>query len=55
MLALPKQGLFADGVPQYTSELYLADISVPSGLYGSEALSLQIGVIFSEGDVVRVV
>ena len=54
-LALPKQGLFADGVPQYTGELYLADISVSPGLYGSEVLSLHVGAIFSEGDVVRVV
>ena len=51
-LALPKVGLFAQGVPEYTGELFLADISVPPELYSSPSLSLQVGAIFSESDIV---
>ncbi len=51
-LALPKVGLretFAVG------ELYLADISVPPSLYAREPLNLQVGTIFAQADVVRIV
>jgi NAD(P)H-hydrate epimerase len=54
-LALPKVGLFAQGVPEYTGELFLADISVPPELYSSPSLSLQVGAIFSESDIVKII
>jgi NAD(P)H-hydrate epimerase len=50
-LALPKVGLQAEHVKAQVGELYLADISVPPGLY--EALGLQVGHIFAQADVVR--
>lgn len=52
-LALPKEGLRAQGVESQVGELYLADISVPPGLCASPALSLEVPAIFSESDVVR--
>ncbi len=52
-LALPKAGLRAKGVADHVGELYLADISVPPELYASPALSLQVGHIFAESDIVR--
>lgn len=53
-LALPKEGLRASGVRPLVGDLYLADISVPPELYASERLGLDVGPIFSAGDVVRV-
>ncbi|MGF1467168.1 MAG: NAD(P)H-hydrate epimerase [Sandaracinaceae bacterium] len=52
-LALPKEGLKAgrDNV----GELYLADISVPPGLYGNDALGMDLGPIFATGDVLKLV
>jgi NAD(P)H-hydrate epimerase len=52
-LALPKEGLRAPGVEVCVGELYLADISVPPGLYAEPALALQVGPIFAAGDIVR--
>lgn len=52
-LALPKEGLRADGVEAQVGELYLADISVPPELYAGPALKLTVGHIFSESDVIR--
>jgi NAD(P)H-hydrate epimerase len=52
-LALPKAGLRAAGVEARVGELYLADISVPPGLYAEPALALQVGHIFSASDIVR--
>ncbi len=52
-LALPKAGLLAPGVEAQVGELYLADISVPPSLYGSQALGLQVGPLFAAGDVLR--
>ena len=50
-LALPKEGLRAPGVEERVGELYLADISVPPGLY--KGLELEVGPIFAGSDVVR--
>jgi NAD(P)H-hydrate epimerase len=52
-LALPKEGLRAPGAAGLVGELYLADISVPPSLYSEPALGLDVGPIFSAGDIVR--
>lgn len=52
-LALPKEGLRGTGVQAYTGELYLADISVPPGLYSGPSLGLQVGPIFAENEIIR--
>ncbi|NDJ54310.1 MAG: NAD(P)H-hydrate epimerase [Chloroflexi bacterium] len=52
-LALPKEGLRAEGVKEQVGELYLADISVPPGLYAEPALGLTVGPLFAESDIVR--
>lgn len=52
-LALPKTGLFAAGAIPLTGELYLADISVPPGLYASPALQIDVGPIFADSDIIR--
>lgn len=52
-LALPKEGLRAEGVEAQVGELYLADISVPPQLYASPALNLDVPPIFAESDIVR--
>ena len=53
-LALPKEGLRADGVADHVGELYLADISVPPGLYAKAPLDLQVGPLFARDDIVRI-
>ena len=53
-LALPKEGLRTGGVREAVGELYLADISVPPGLYDSQALGLSPGAIFSREDILRI-
>lgn len=52
-LALPKAGLLADGVAAHVGELYLADISVPPGLYARPTLQLEVDHIFAQSDIVR--
>jgi hypothetical protein len=52
-LALPKEGLRADGVTRHVGELYLADIGVPPSLYAGAALGLEVGPIFASGDILR--
>ena len=52
-LALPKEGLRAPGVEAQVGELYLADISVPPGLYAEGALALVVGNLFAEGEIIR--
>ncbi len=52
-LALPKEGLRVPGIEAQVGELYLADISVPPGLYGGSGLGLNVGSIFAQGDIVR--
>ena len=54
-LAMPKDGLFAEGVAEQTGELYLADISVPPALYKTFSLPTEVGPIFAKGDIVRIV
>ena len=53
-LALPKQGLRADGVAESVGELYLADISVPAGLYAKSPLNKDVGFLFARDDIVRI-
>jgi len=52
-LALPKEGLRADGVTQLVGELYLADIGVPPSLYSGAGLGLDVGPVFATSDIVR--
>lgn len=52
-LALPKEGLRATGVDDQVGELYLADISVPPGLYAEPALAVEVGHIFAQSDIIR--
>lgn len=52
-LALPKEGLRAHGVESHTGELYLADISVPPGLYARPPLNLNVAPLFAKSDIVR--
>lgn len=51
-LALPKTGLFSPEALSYVGELFLADISVPSGLYGK--LGIKIGPIFAPDTIIKV-
>ena len=55
MLALPKTGLSAANVLPQTGELFLADISVPPGLYESAALSMQVGALFARNEILKLV
>jgi NAD(P)H-hydrate epimerase len=48
-LALPKTGLVA--APEVVGELFLADISIPPGLYSK--LGIQVGPIFGFGPILR--
>lgn len=50
-LALPKAGLRAAAVAEAVGALYLADISVPPGLYAG--LGLAVGALFAEDDIIR--
>ena len=52
-LALPKQGLRAPSVAEAVGALYLADISVPPGLYARPGLDLSVEAIFAQDDIVR--
>jgi NAD(P)H-hydrate epimerase len=52
-LALPKEGLRAEGVREHVGDLYLADISVPPALYAGDALGFDVGPVFATGDIVR--
>lgn len=53
-VALPKEGLRAQGAIDVVGELYLADIGVPRELYAGDGLGLDVGPIFARSDVVRV-
>jgi NAD(P)H-hydrate epimerase len=48
-LALPKTGLVA--APEIVGELYLADISIPPGLYSK--IGIQVDSIFASGPILR--
>jgi len=52
-LALPKEGLRIPGVDDQVGELYLADISVPPGLYAEPSLAVEVGHIFAQNDIIR--
>lgn len=54
-LALPKVGLRADGAAPHVGELYLADISVPPGLYAGLHLDPSVGHLFTAGEILRLV
>jgi NAD(P)H-hydrate epimerase len=52
-LALPKAGLFTPQAQTQVGELYLADIGVPPSLYAEPALSLRVGALFAESEILR--
>lgn len=54
-LALPKEGLRAPGAVSTVGELYLADISVPPGLYARPPLNLGVEPLFAQSDIVRLI
>ena len=53
-LALPKEGLRADGARRHVGELYLADIGVPPGLYARPSIGLEVGPVFAKDDLLRI-
>ncbi len=53
-LALPKEGLRAQGVESHVGDLYVADISVPPELY-TRFLGIEVGPIFAQSDIVQLV
>ena len=52
-LALPKQGFLAPRIAARLGELYVADISVPPGLYAGPGLGLSVGPLFAQEEIVR--
>lgn len=52
-LALPKDGLRTSNTVDYVGELYLADISIPPGLYAGTGLELLVGPIFAQDEIIR--
>jgi NAD(P)H-hydrate epimerase len=52
-LALPKKGLRAPDTVENVGELYLADISIPPGLFESPELALSVGPIFAQKEIIR--
>ena len=52
-LALPKEGLRAREAAEVVDDLLLADIGVPSGLYGRPSLGDRVGPIFAEQDILE--
>lgn len=52
-LALPKAGLRIPEARALVGELYLADIGVPPTLYAEPALSLRVGALFAESEILR--
>jgi len=53
-LALPKEGFRVNNIADHVGELYLADISVPPGLYAKPPLDMHIGHLFAKEDIIRV-
>lgn len=53
-LALPKEGLRGPGQEKYVGELYLADIGVPPSLYAELYPELNVDLLFSRDDVIRI-
>jgi len=52
-LALPKEGLRDPDSEKFVGELYLADISVPPGLYSGPGLEISVGPIFAKEEILR--
>lgn len=52
-LALPKVGLLTEAARPVVGDLYLADISVPPGLYAEPSLGLDVGPIFERQPIIR--
>jgi len=52
-LALPKSGLLGPGAESHVGELYLADISVPPGLYQRPPLNIRVAPLFARAEVLR--
>lgn len=52
-LALPKTGLMVEHAKPYVGQLYLANISVPRGLYGYLSLEIPVENIFRTHEIVR--
>jgi len=52
-LALPKLGLLGPGVESHVGELYLADLSVPPGLYRRPPLNIRVEPLFARAEVIR--
>jgi hypothetical protein len=52
-LALPKSGLLGPGVGSHVGELYLADLSVPPGLYRRPPLNIRVEPLFARAEVIR--
>jgi NAD(P)H-hydrate epimerase len=52
-VALPKKGLDGAAMASHVGELYLADISVPPGLYARPPLNIRIEPLFACEEVVR--
>jgi len=52
-LALPKRGLYTPGARGIAGELYLADIGVPSEVYGRLGIGPDVGDIFSKDSIIR--
>ena len=53
VLPLPKEGLRAADAQELVGELYLADISVPPGLYSGPGIGLTVGSIFAQEEIIR--
>jgi NAD(P)H-hydrate epimerase len=51
-LALPKVGLMGKSARPFVGELYLADISIPPGLY--RQMGLEVGNIFDRDTIVKI-
>ena len=51
-LALPKVGLMEESAYPYVGELYLADISVPPGLY--QKMGLEVGNLFERESIIKI-
>ncbi len=52
-LALPKLGLQVPEAEATVGELYLADIGVPRSLYALPSVGIEVGTVFSRGDLIR--
>lgn len=53
-LGLPKTGILKDVARPMVGEIFLGDVGVPPALYEAPALTLKVGTIFCESDIVRI-